>query len=173
MECQVGRPLGAHLDQARALVRERPLERPAEAADVGDALVGEAEQRRCGAELEAGWRGVWVIKPSLTGGAEMLGRLQAAKADVVFSSALETAVGARAALRVAFAWNAQRPTINGEHSTSKGQALAAASKPARALGFGVWPLFQDGRFDGPSLAPFLWARDVERINVEAAWNALS
>lgn len=152
-------------DLLRGLAEDYPT-----AIALDESLAGHGDVERW---LEAGWRGVWVIKPSLTGGAEMLGRLQAAKADVVFSSALETAVGARAALRVAFAWNAQRPTINGEHSTSKGQALAAASKPARALGFGVWPLFQDGRFDGPSLAPFLWARDVERINVEAAWNALS
>jgi O-succinylbenzoate synthase len=101
--------------------------------------------------IEAGWRGVWVIKPSLTGGAVTMARLRRADADVVFSSALETAVGARAALRVAFAWG----------------------KTQRALGFGVWPLFQDARFDGPHRAPFLWARDVERINVEAAWNALS
>jgi len=107
--------------------------------------------------LAADWRGMWVIKPSLTGGAESLARLRASGADVVFSSALETAVGARAALRVAFAWPA--PTV--------------AGKPVRALGFGVWPLFQDSRFDGPALAPFFWARDVERINAEAAWNALS
>jgi len=70
---------------------------------------------------------------------------------VVFSSALETAVGARAALRLAFQWPGE----------------------ARALGFGVWPLFADARFDGPALAPFLRVEDVERINVEATWNALN
>jgi O-succinylbenzoate synthase len=139
---------------------------------------------------------VWVVKPSLLGGAA-LARLRAADADVVFSSALETAVGARAALRVAFAWDAQkgagvrsqesggaqRPTSNVEHSTFKAQTPGNA-KPAtqnqkpeagvpRALGFGVWPLFADARFDGPHLAPFLRVTDVERINVEAVWNALS
>ncbi len=160
---------------------ERCAERPVEfveqpcfaEASQGTALQGRTEDLLCGlAEdyptplaldeslagtgdverwLAAGWHGVWVIKPSLLVGAETLAQLRAAKADVVFSSALETAVGARAALRVAFAWD----------------------KNQRALGFGVWPLFQDGRFDGPALAPFLWHRDVERINVEAAWNALS
>ena len=71
---------------------------------------------------------------------------------MVFSSALETAVGARAALRVAFAWK---------------------PGPARALGFGVWPLFADARCDGPFAAPFLRAEDVGRLNPEAVWNALS
>ena len=102
--------------------------------------------------LAAGWPGVFVVKPSLLGdSAGALARLAAAKAKVVFSSALETAVGARAALRLAFQWPGE----------------------ARALGFGVWPLFADARFDGPALAPFLWSEDVERINVEAAWNALN
>jgi O-succinylbenzoate synthase len=103
--------------------------------------------------LGAGWPGIFVIKPSLLGGGagEALGKLKAARARVVFSSALETAVGAQAALRLAFA-----------HSTE-----------GRALGFGVWPLFQDGRFDGPRLAPFIRAEDVERISPEAVWNALS
>ena len=102
--------------------------------------------------LASGWPGVFVIKPALLGGAsQALARLAAAKAGVVFSSALETAVGARAALRLAFRWPGER----------------------RALGFGVWPLFADARFDGPAAAPFLRAEDVEKINVEAAWNALS
>jgi O-succinylbenzoate synthase len=92
------------------------------------------------------------VKPSLLeDAAGTLARLAAAQANVVFSSALETAVGARAALRLAFQWPGE----------------------PRALGFGVWPLFADARFDGPALAPFLRAADVERINGVAAWNALS
>ena len=51
-------------------------------------------------------------------------------------------------------------------------AFAWAGEP-RALGFGVWPLFADARFDGPAAAPFLRWEDVERINPEAVWNALS
>ncbi|MCX6955950.1 MAG: o-succinylbenzoate synthase [Verrucomicrobia bacterium] len=100
----------------------------------------------------AGWPGVCVVKPSLLGDVpRALERLEKAKAAVVFSSALETAVGAKAALRVAFEW--------------KGEA--------RALGFGVWPLFADARFDGPFAAPFVRWEDVERLDPEAAWNALN
>ena len=102
--------------------------------------------------LGVGWPGIFVIKLSLHADVDgTLGRLAAAKAKVVFSSALETAVGARAALRRALAWPGEK----------------------RALGFGVWPLFTDARFDGPAAAPFLRREDVERIDVEAAWNALS
>jgi O-succinylbenzoate synthase len=114
-----------------------------------ESLAGEGEVDRW---LAVGWPGVFVVKPLLLGDADgALARLAAAKAKVVFSSALETAVGARAALRLAFQWPGE----------------------ARALGFGVWPLFADARFDGPALAPFLRAEEVERIDVEAAWNALN
>lgn len=102
--------------------------------------------------LARGWPGVFVVKPTLLGdAAAVLRRLAAAKATVVFSSALETAVGARTSLRLAF-------THPGE---------------PKALGFGVWPLFADARFDGPYLAPFLRWQDVQAINPEAVWNALS
>jgi O-succinylbenzoate synthase len=82
--------------------------------------------------------------------AAVLARLEQAEAGVVFSSALETAIGARAALRLAFRWKGGK----------------------RALGFGVWPLFADARFDGPAAAPFIRSEDVERLNPEAVWNAL-
>jgi O-succinylbenzoate synthase len=76
--------------------------------------------------LGAGWPGVYVVKPSLLSDpGAALERLATAKASVIFSSALETALGARAALRLAFEWNGSR----------------------RAIGFGVWPLFADTRFD--------------------------
>lgn len=102
--------------------------------------------------LGRGWPGVYVVKPSLLGdAAEMIARLAAARARVVFSSALETGVGARNALRHALAWTGER----------------------RALGFGVWPLFADSQFDGPFHAPFLKTADVERLNPEAVWNALT
>ncbi len=129
-----------------------------------ESLVGEGDIERW---IGAGWPGVFVVKTSLLGDvAGALARLEKAKARVVFSSALETAVGARAALRAAFAWT---------RSTSPGQAGKAdstGSPQARALGFGVWPLFADARFDGPVAAPFLRAEDVERLDVEAVWNAL-
>ncbi len=122
-----------------------------------ESLVGDGDIERW---IGQGWPGIYVIKPSLIGdvGAAMA-RLQRAKADVVFSSALETAVGARAALRLAFAWNAE--------------AGAAGGPPRRALGFGVWPLFADARCDGPFAAPFWRSEDVERLNPEAVWTALS
>jgi len=102
--------------------------------------------------LDEGWTGFFIIKPSLLGdSAAILARLGAADARVVFSSALETGLGARAALGAAFAWR---------------------GRPA-ALGFGVWPLFNDARFDGPAALPFLRAADVERIDAQSLWNALN
>lgn len=114
-----------------------------------ESLVHEGDVARW---LGAGWPGVFVIKPSLLAEPEVaLAQLHRAKAAVVFSSALETVVGARAALRWAFAWQGE----------------------PRALGFGVWPLFADGRFDGPAALPFVHAIDVAKLNAEAAWNVLS
>ena len=114
-----------------------------------ESLVSDGDAERW---IGAGWPGIYVVKPSLFGDvAGVLEKLKKAKAQVVFSSALETAVGAKAALRWAFGWALE----------------------TRALGFGVWPLFTDARFDGPYVAPFLRVEDVERINTEAVWNALS
>jgi len=114
-----------------------------------ESLVG---QRAVDTWLGLGWPGIFVLKLSLLGAPqEVVKKLATARAKVVFSSALETGIGARAALRWAFSWTAER----------------------RALGFGVWPLFQDARFDGPFHAPFLRWSDVERIDPESQWNALS
>lgn len=114
-----------------------------------EALVGDGDVEHW---LRLGWRGIFVVKPSLCGDmAATMQKLAAAKAAVVFSSALETAVGAKQALATAWRWTGE----------------------PRALGFGVWPLFADGRFDGPTLAPFLRWEDVQRIDEEAVWNALS
>ena len=102
--------------------------------------------------LELGWPDFIVLKPALLGDATaIIAQLQAAKTPVVFSSALETAVGAKAALRL---------------------ALGFGGEP-RALGFGVWPLFQDQRFDGPHLMPFIRPQDVAAMDEEVVWNALS
>jgi o-succinylbenzoate synthase len=114
-----------------------------------ESLIGERDLERW---MGVGWPGVFVVKPSLLADpAGALARLAAARMRVVFSSALETAVGAQAALRLAFAWPGER----------------------RALGFGVWPLYADSKYDGPAAAPFLRFEDVARINPEAVWNALS
>ncbi|MBL9202224.1 MAG: o-succinylbenzoate synthase [Opitutaceae bacterium] len=110
--------------------------------------------------IGAGWPGILVIKPALIADLRAaLRTLEKAKARVVFSSALETAVGARGAMRAAFAWSGERDA-------------AGESRP-RALGFGVWPLFADTRLDGPVTMPFVRAEDVERMNPEAVWTALS
>ncbi len=122
-----------------------------------ESVVGEGDVERW---IGAGWPGVFVVKPSLIGDVgAVVARLKRAKADVVFSSALETAVGARAALRAAFSWN-------------RGVEVAGAP-PRRALGFGVWPLFIDARCDGPFAAPFWRSEDMERLNPEAVWTAIS
>jgi O-succinylbenzoate synthase len=144
---------------------EQPI--PAELRGADDLLLGLAadyptplalDESLLGGEaidhwLDLGWPGIFVLKPSLLGDArEPLERLgQRARDRVVFSSALETALGARAALRMAFGWAGE----------------------TRALGFGVWPLFVDRRFDGPASAPFVRAEDVDRISPEAIWTALS
>lgn len=123
-----------------------------------ESLVGEGDIERW---LGAGWPGIFVVKPLLIGDvADALARLARAKAEVVFSSALETAVGARTALGVAFAW--------AERQRAENPKLVP-----RALGFGVWPLFQEATYDGPFTAPFVRWEDVQRIDAEAVWNALS
>jgi len=103
--------------------------------------------------LERGWPGVVVVKPALAGNpADVLALLAASHADVVFSSALETAVGRQAALRMAFAFKNRQP---------------------RALGFGVGRLFQDGRFDSVPSVPFLEVNAGNCLDTETLWNALS
>lgn len=112
-----------------------------------EAAAGEGSVRRW---LERGWPGIYVIKPALLGEpAAVLSALAAAGARVVFSSALETAIGARASLTWAFSWPGQR----------------------LALGFGVGPLFERAELNGPAAAPFVYWDAVEAINPEAVWNA--
>jgi O-succinylbenzoate synthase len=103
--------------------------------------------------LERGWRGIVVVKPALAGDpASVLALLAHHRADAVFSSAFEIAVGRLAALRMAFAFKGPQP---------------------RALGFGVGPLFQDSRFDGVPPVPFLVFAAMSHLKPEAAWNALN
>jgi o-succinylbenzoate synthase len=136
-----------------------------------ESLVGDGDIARW---LGAGWRGVFVIKPALLADQRAtMATLARAKADVVFSSALETAIGARAGLRLAFEWAAASGATAEQAPTPGAKATTTASRPPRALGFGVWPLFADSRFDGPASAPFVRVEDVERINPEAIWTALS
>jgi O-succinylbenzoate synthase len=98
-----------------------------------------------------GWRGVFVIKPALTGPLhELVAWAGATKADVVLSSAIETAVGRAAILR------------------------AALTQPLtkRALGFGVGEIFGDRRWDGPFLGPVADASCIA-TNGKELWEALA
>jgi O-succinylbenzoate synthase len=146
---------------------ERPIEfveQPiaADARGSADLLLGLAADYPTPLGLDESLGGEGDVERWLGDVAGALARLAKARAEVVFSSALETAVGAQAALRVAFAWP----------GASDPSRPAEPAQP-RALGFGVWPLFVDRRFDGPAAAPFLRARDVERIDAEAVWTALT
>jgi O-succinylbenzoate synthase len=149
----VEQPVAAEARGAADLLRGLAADFPTPIA-LDESLAGAGAIERW---LALGWPGVWVLKPSLLGGAATLDRLGRelrrahGNADVVFSSALETGVGAQAALRMAFAWPGE----------------------LRAVGFGVWPLFADPTFDGPFAAPFLSPAEVERINPETLWNALA
>lgn len=99
-----------------------------------------------------GWCGVFVIKPALTGPLdELVAWAEKTKADVVLSSAVETALARGAILRLALT----RPLTK------------------RALGFGVGDIFGDRRWDGPFLGPVLDGSWVNGVNPEDLWTALS
>jgi O-succinylbenzoate synthase len=138
-----------------------------------ESLIREADLEKW---LGAGWPGIFVIKPALFADVESaLATLERANARVVFSSALETAVGAKSALRAAFAWKGELVPVPATKCDAAGavSVTPAESRRTRALGFGVWPLFADPRFDGPAVAPFLRHADVERIDAALIWDALS
>jgi O-succinylbenzoate synthase len=129
-------------DQLRGLSADSPVP-----IGLDESIAGDRDVAKW---MDAGWTGFFVIKPALLGDAPgILERLAKLKARVVFSSSLETAIGAKAALRGAFSWRGE----------------------AHALGFGVWPLFANSVFDGPTAAPFLRLEDVERIEPETLWTA--
>ena len=99
-----------------------------------------------------GWPGVFVIKPALAGPLdEIAAWVATTKADIVLSSAIETALGRAAILQAALA----RPLTK------------------RALGFGVGDVFGDRRWDGPFLGPVLDASWSEAVNPEELWTALN
>ncbi len=114
-----------------------------------ESLAGDGDVERW---VAAGWPGFFVLKLALHAApAATLALLARARARVVFSSALETRVGAAQVLRRAWTWSGER----------------------HALGFGVWPLFADRALDGPVAVPFLRREDVAALDLEAAWNALA
>ena len=100
---------------------------------------------------ELGWRGVFVIKPALAGPLpELIEWVGRTRADVVLSSAIETALGRTAILR------------------------AALTQPLtkRALGFGIGEMFGSRAWDGPILGPVLDASWLNSVRSEEAWNAV-
>ncbi len=100
-----------------------------------------------------GWPGVFVIKPALVGPlAEISAWAAQTKADVVLSSAIETALGRTAILRF---------------------ALAHPGLVKRSPGFGVGDIFGDRRWDGPITGPVLDDGWFSTLNPEELWNALS
>ncbi|HRG55931.1 MAG TPA: o-succinylbenzoate synthase [Lacunisphaera sp.] len=99
-----------------------------------------------------GWRGVYVIKPALAGPlGEIAAWAAATRADIVLSSAIETAVGRAAILRTALT-----------------QPLTS-----RALGSGVDGIFGDRRWDGPVLGAVLDKSWIDAVHPEAIWTALN
>lgn len=146
---------------------ERPVEfveQPAAPADV-DLLLGLAEDYPVKLALDEsvtglaaarewqarGWRGVFVIKPALAGPLpELEAWIREAKADVVFSSAIETSLGRAAIVRWAL----------------------ATKLTQRALGFGVGEIFGQRTWDGPVVGSLLDAGWCDAVDPEELWNAL-
>lgn len=99
-----------------------------------------------------GWPGIFVIKPALAGPLDELARwISGTKADVVLSSAIETALGRAAILR------------------------AALSQPltTRALGFGTGEVFGDRRWAGPVIGPLVDSSCIADNSGEELWTALN
>ena len=100
-----------------------------------------------------GWPGVFVLKPALAGPLDEIATWAAkTKADVVLSSAIETALGRAVILQF---------------------ALAHSALVRRSPGFGVGEVFGDRRWDGPIMGPVLNEGWVAAINPEELWTALN
>ena len=116
-----------------------------------ESVTGLDEARRWQAE---GWSGVFVLKPALAGPLEEVAAwVVATGADVVLSSAIETALGRAAIFRFAL-----------QHHTALLQ---------RSPGFGIGEVFGDRLWDGPLLGSVLDEGWTKAVNPEALWNALS
>lgn len=99
---------------------------------------------------ERGWRGVFVLKPALAGPLdELVAWAERTKPDLVFSSAIETALGRAQWLRAVFACGLTK----------------------RALGVGIGPVFGDRTWDGPAVGPLMDAVWSDGVNAEDLWNA--
>jgi O-succinylbenzoate synthase len=130
-------------DTLRGLAADYPVK-----LALDESVVHLAEARRWQTE---GWPGVFVIKPALAGPLpELIEWILSTKADVVLSSAIETALGRSAILQ------------------------AALSRPltSRALGFGTGGVFGEHRWDGPALGPLADASCLAVNAGEELWAAL-
>lgn len=130
---------------------DREIERLAADQQVPVAL---DESVRSGDDLrrwrDRGWRGVFVIKPGLAGApGDWLPEVLRSPGQFVFSSALETAVGTAAGLR-----------------------LAARAGLTRALGYGVGAFFDDDGLGGGVAAPRVTPGAGAVLKPEDVWNRL-
>jgi O-succinylbenzoate synthase len=99
---------------------------------------------------DLGWTGLFVIKPGLAGDPRaLLGEAASAPERFVFSSALETAVGMAAGLRLAF-----------------------AAGGTRALGYGVAAFFGGDGLGGGLARAWISPSDLADVDAEAVWNRL-
>ncbi len=97
-----------------------------------------------------GWPGVFVIKPALAGRpSDWLAEVAVEPSQFVFSSALETAIGARAGVLQAFDAGA-----------------------TRALGYGVGAFFDDDGLGGGVRQPEVTIADIARTDPEEIWKRL-
>jgi len=134
----------ADADALRGLATDYPV-----TLALDESVVRLADARRWQAE---GWPGVFVIKPALAGPLpELIAWIAATKADVVLSSAIETALGRSAILRAALGGSLTR----------------------RALGFGVGEIFGARIWDGPVIGPLADASCIAAGTGEELWNALN
>lgn len=99
-----------------------------------------------------GWPGIFVIKPALAGPLhEVIDWILKTKADVVFSSAIESTLARSAIL----------------------SAVLDQPLSRRALGFGVGEIFGDRRWDGPFIGPLIDNGCLAQTPGEELWNALN
>ncbi len=142
----VEQPIAPGFRGAEDLLRGLAEDYPVPIA-LDESVIGDAELLRWHAE---GWPGLLVVKPNLLEDCEgTLEVLAKGTAKLVFSSALETRIGAGRALRAAFCWTGE----------------------TRALGFGVWPLFAEPLHDALVSAPFIRRQDLGGLNPELSWTA--
>lgn len=145
---------------------ERPVEFIEQPVMDSDALLGLAEDYPVKLALDEavtglaaarewqarGWAGVFVIKPALAGPLdELVAWARETSPDLVFSSAIESALGRAQILRTIF----------------------SGKLTQRALGFGVGEIFGERVWDGPAVGPLLDASWCAQVNAEELWNAAS